>query len=596
MAENYGEMKSEQTLHSHHVFLLPFKWSSGEKLCTEQEFKGLSQYLISSGDWQSRDFDLNTVARYNEFHYFYDYVREVIYDLPQDVKAGGKDPLKLIRHFDFTKAEGGSFWIQTPLPYSERPDEEKGNTGRYNKDLRKTYILRIDSVLLHLYHTGVGVLSFHLLNHSDQQSAPEDILYINQYGRRVFPPFYRIPDKLVGTQSAHDYKLFEGVLGRPHGGEIAYEVGISFADGDSAVERWPEHPEWMRMPGHGFHFRLAKHIQPFLGHIQSAGFELYSILDDRMFTVSWYGNQEMVDALTPTFRSGNVQNYLLRKDDWWYKYVFVDGNFVTAQNENLRQALTEKASYLRWSNYSTFYGVTDYSFVLLTQPLVQLKGAGVAFLLTHLQTIYFRLAELVLVQRACVQAFSDEVTHVSRLNIPPDDDPAFERKVKELSNQSSELNKRYIRFINRIYFREVTAQVQGIELYDLLQQQCRLPESVKNLNNEINELHAYVRQETSRLLLAKEQSRTQILTALGAIFVTPGIVIATYDLGFLSDCLDKDLAGSSLIATVFMAALAGYLTYLALTTNKNKWRWIIGGVFIIILLLPLLATTSMGCT
>lgn len=43
---------------------------------------------------------------------------------------------------------------------------------------------------INLYATGVGFLSFYLKNEDCTQNSPEDILAINQYGRRIMPPFF----------------------------------------------------------------------------------------------------------------------------------------------------------------------------------------------------------------------------------------------------------------------------------------------------------------------------------------------------------------------------------------------------------------------
>lgn len=47
---------------------------------------------------------------------------------------------------------------------------------------------------INLYATGVGFLSFYLKNEDCTQNSPEDILAINQYGRRIMPPFSMIQD------------------------------------------------------------------------------------------------------------------------------------------------------------------------------------------------------------------------------------------------------------------------------------------------------------------------------------------------------------------------------------------------------------------
>ncbi|MBK9227478.1 MAG: hypothetical protein IPL67_10600 [Ignavibacteria bacterium] len=93
------------------------------------------------------------------------------------------------------------------------------------------------------------------------------------------------------------------------------------------------------------------------------------------------------------------------------------------------------------------------------------------------------MAELCLLQRASIHSFSSEVTKVSDMLLQS------ERNREELRRTTEEIYKHYIFFINRIYFREVTAQEQGIEIFDKMQSVMRLHEEAKDLEAELDELH-----------------------------------------------------------------------------------------------------------
>lgn len=127
--------------------------------------------------------------------------------------------------------------------------------------------------------------------------------------------------------------------------------------------------------------------------------------------------------------------------------------------------------------------------------------------------MYYKTALLALMQRACLMRFSQEVTAISQL-------PKRDRRI---AARVSSLYKQYLRFVNKIYFREVTAQEQGIEHYDILQNQMRLDKHVKDLELEIQELHQYV----SMLEEEQRNDKLDILTYIGAFFVVPSF-IATY--------------------------------------------------------------------
>lgn len=83
----------------------------------------------------------------------------------------------------------------------------------------------------------------------------------------------------------------------------------------------------------------------------------------------------------------------------------------------MKKKLIKKHTYDRWSDYGTFFGVNRYSFVCLTGSLDHLKipYVNAAFLVNHIQTMYYKLCELCLVQRACLLRFSDEVAHISTM-------------------------------------------------------------------------------------------------------------------------------------------------------------------------------------
>jgi hypothetical protein len=100
--------------------------------------------------------------------------------------------------------------------------------------------------------------------------------------------------------------------------------------------------------------------------------------------------------------------------------------------------------------------------------------------------MYFELVMLCLLQRANVIYFGNEVAKISaELKNNP-------LKLKASRKKISALYLRYIKFINRIYFREITAQEQGIELYDMVQDVMKIKDQVNDLDKEIQELNNYI--------------------------------------------------------------------------------------------------------
>ncbi len=515
-----------EKLYSYHVFLFPFQWFyTGRqyygKTFEEKTNLAFFTHLLKGTQWIRKGFTPDTILKYNEYNYFYDFARDILYD--RDIQANDG----ILAHYEYGVAP--ETWMYRIV---------------INKDgMLKEYKLHVDSIVLHLYNTGVGVLSFHLNNRLKEQSSQEDILNINQYGRRVYPPFFGLNPSFVGSQSQFEQMDFAAGLNSTQQKELP--VRISFDDEtygedfsryiDAAYFR--DNP--FRLPAHFEH--LFKNI-PLTTTQKSETSEtkifLSPLLDDRMFVVCWYGNDDVSDQL----KSKKIEEkyvFPFKNDDWWYKYVFVDTNLKTCQNEEMQIKLLEKHTNFRWSNFGTLYGVSRYSFVCLTSELDTLKkpNNNAAFLVNHVQTMYYKLAELCLVQRACLLRFSDEVAEISGMQ---------KAHRKKLADHVSSLYKQYIRFVNRIYFREVTAQEQGIELYNLLQEHMGIPDNVKDLDKEIEELHNYV--------IMKEQARQTVevnmLTWIATLLLPPTLVAGYFGMN-IKDSSGDDWAFSGISAKPF---------------------------------------------
>lgn len=171
----------------------------------------------------------------------------------------------------------------------------------------------------------------------------------------------------------------------------------------------------------------------------------------------------------------------------------------------------EEQTYLRWQNYGTAYGVSRYSLVALTGE----DGFASSVLAAHMRTLYARMMELVIVQRASVLVFSEEIKNVT-----------IDEKVQKKG--ISALYREYIKFINQIYFRDVTAQDQGVELYDLMQKSLSIDNHIKDLDNEMEELHSLADIGYNQ----KMNSQMLKLTKVALIFSVFSILIAGFSIAY----------------------------------------------------------------
>lgn len=96
--------------------------------------------------------------------------------------------------------------------------------------------------------------------------------------------------------------------------------------------------------------------------------------------------------------------------------------------------------------------------------------------------------------------------------------------MKNIAERIGSIYKEYIRFVNQIYFRSVTAQDQGIEMYNLLMKQLNTKEQIKDLDEEIGELHEYI----SLLIDQKRNENSEWLNILATLLLPAGIITGLF--------------------------------------------------------------------
>ncbi|MDR2915341.1 MAG: CorA family divalent cation transporter [Tannerella sp.] len=481
-------------MHSYHIFYFPFKWeipNKKDKLFSEQvDLDDIK--IVPESEWERVQIpdkiDTSIVddrvrkdyeAIFGEKNYYFEFVHPALYDEQSR-------PNSILHH------------------YERKETKEIAHLPQYIiKTKGKSYVLQIDAMNLNLYATGVGVISFFLKNEYDNQKDPDDIRIINQFGRRIMPPHYG-----------------EITCGPDKRGLISEEISIIGLRGideyykeDFNAERYGLSDVW----------KPAKFICQLVKDL-SVDLKVIPVIDDRMFVNCWYGN----DKLSEQFKASEKENDLIKQSvldledkerlekfvegDFWYKYLFVDeGSDETCQNNKMKTELLEKCTYYRWQKYGTLYGVSRYSVMLLTDMGWFSKN----IVSVHMRTIYSRMVELMLVQRASMLRFSDEVTKVSCLS---------DANKMTIPHKISSLYKEYIRFVNQIFFREVTAQDQGIELYHIMMSQFDSEKQITDLDDEISELHDYA----SLLADQKRNDNGQLLNVLAAIFLPATILTGLF--------------------------------------------------------------------
>ncbi len=497
--ETISQTLQDDTIYSYHIFMLPFTLKAENSESPTPEPK-----TSPSSPWKERIFELkgeDTARNYSEYTYFYNYVRKVLYNEEKE-----EDETAISRYFEHIEGENGYYKITV--------------SGR-------TYCLKLDGIALRHFKNGVGILSFHLKN--DTYELFDDILKINDFGRRIYPQY--LGDNLVETTKKN---LLACELALHFGGDIMREDFKKYEDPQTIAE-----PPVHQLPE--FVTELLKEAYGVTTLLEEADGEKISfnpIVDDRMYVICHYLNDCISEKLTDYDEKKNSYAYESSQD--WHRFVFVDGGDSTCQNRHMLKDLLAKATYPRWSDYSTLFGVTRYSLMLLTKN----DWFAQNILNLHIRTLYYQMATLLLAYRAMILEFSDRVSGILK-----------EKKDNERKKRAEALFEEYLEFVNRIYFKEITAQEQGIELFDMARSQMRLDDFLKELDHDIAELHDFIQLKIEDA--RNEQAMT--LNKIAAIFLPPSLIAGLYGMNIIPfDHFNTDWQRYAIIF-LFVSSLGGLL-------------------------------------
>ena len=475
--------------YSYHHFFFPFRWDvlpAGFRQTQRKEGLSFDERTrlgkfhehITQEHWQHKQFSFKNDdgsfnhIHYNEFTYYHDFVRKVVYDYRLPYHQSEEDYHKLgeVGYYEYRLQEGREHLYII---------HHKSSTVNIPAELK----LRVQGISLHAFNTGIGILSFYLAN--DLYKNEGAIRHINEYGRRIYPQFMRPAEEGFVTSAKYAFlpDELELVL---NDAPLPIENFEAYAAQCSVEEPFVPPAFFKTLFGAGFLFCVKEDLR-------QDSILISRVLDDRMFFLCWYGNNRWSRII-------KSQDY--RKSDWWYGFIFGDKQGSNSiANAELQYKQAEAHTYTRWINYGTLFGMSRDSFVCISQTAATLRSNYAPPLHEHMNSIYYTMVVLCLAQRASLLKFSAEVAYLGDIS---------GKRSKELLSEVKDLHRNYIEFVNKIYFREVTSQIQGIELYSQLQGIMQIPEDAKDLEREIGNLFNYVRLEA-------EEQETNALNRLQKI-------------------------------------------------------------------------------
>ncbi len=429
--------------------------------------------------------------------------------------------------------------------YSER---ELSKMKYYIRVSNIIFELPISSIELHIYNHGVGILFIQLQN--KKYNTIEEIKLINDLGRRISLPY--IPDTKDGNIICAEEV---GIIWGEERYITNYRELIKEADlcrkKQEIVEKLRELEKQLdRVESDRVYKEIKQEIKKINEEIKESNNNLKNIEnkfmqpaeflkrilwgdpkntecgkniveckgfdDERMFTYCIIRNSELSKFIEDT-----KEDLLLNKEklEKLYTIIYVDKDDATCQNRDMQKKLMERALYMRWSNWGTLYGITNYSFICITTDEEGVNASVVKPVILE----YAYMISLVLAQRLGITLFSEEagsvVTGVEQKGT------IKSRKIKNLIN----LQEKYITFKNQLLLLEVTKQEQGIELYHLMQKQILVDEVQIVLDEQLERLYEVVNVSNGNKISVKG-----IWLARGAFWVSLISLIVTIYLGCCS--------------------------------------------------------------
>lgn len=479
-------MSEAKTTYSHHHFFWPFRWDvlpkdflvTGKKETVAfGERTNIGKFetcLVKDGFWKRELFVIKESSDYNEFTYFLSFVRKSLYDSDVTSNLG----YETMRYFEYQGSKETDTYKIDCLVDDGKDEHDK---PKY-KDF--TVSLKVEGITLHIFKTGIGILSFDLANQEKEDQA--SILVINDVGRRVYPQFLDA----------------DGTIDRPQKAFLAKSITLRLKDKQPLIENFISYNLSERKISVTNTFLQPAFIEglfdtgKFLFHITENLSEekilLSRVADDRMFFLCWYGN-------TGFTKSPSVRCF--KNWDWWYAFVFGDKTPKSIGNTAMQEEQLLRHTYARFSEWGTLYGMSRDSFVGLSPAINDMIEKEIPRIDIQMNTMYYQMAVLCLVQRASILKFSAEIANLS--------DKPDENATKNLIMQTKNIYWNYLQFKNKVYFREVTSQIQGIEMYSQFQHVMNIPTEVEILENKIEALHNYLNMKEAEMNLKASDKMSQ---------------------------------------------------------------------------------------
>lgn len=513
----YLNMDNITSVYSYHTFFFPFVYSKSKS------FEEMCDFFEKQEHWKNADFQSVSSLREREYY---------IQENENNIENGLSEEQKKEREKQQKKHISDSLrWDYQTFQYFN-PSARRALLGCGSKivhnyrfclkdisELKKTYYiinkgekdykLTLNGVNIKIYNTGIAVFSFECENCLNRSIA--DVKAINNYGRRIFYPF--IPN---GTFTLCADKI--SIIGFKNNQkfDIAYDdfKGLFDVDGTYSCQYTcskSEKNNWSILAQNEQTGKtddkkkiqltnVPNIIEKFLSYEDNGEkftsnvdkkdeadkIYIYPAIDDRMFVAcivldEEYGKKIRGNQPTEYTRMDTEDIYAFQTDyevaKDLYELLYIDeAGGVTCPGASMMKRLLNEQMYTRWLAWGTVQGITHHSFVCATSPFV-MDNVVNPFLIEYTQMIALCLA-----QRASIMAFQDKATDIAKKM------GTIDKNTVSKTNELIKLQSQYTQFMNEVYFVEITAQEQGIELYDMMKEAMYIEKEREILESQIDKM------------------------------------------------------------------------------------------------------------
>jgi hypothetical protein len=410
-----------------------------------------------------------------EYIYFHPHVRRFLYDVTSSQDA---DKDLALKHYTL---EGFSGFYEIE---------------RHDKPKLKACIPK-GGLSLYRFHNGVCVLSIEVCastnkKNPDKNFSVGDMLDFNNLARRLYPSFKRIDLQIdrnelplsinleIKSSSGETYKV-ERRWGLPLGDDSS-----QMGDPDLVDEIFAD-PCKMELKKRAFHPFVGAILKPLLG-----GCRINHLIDDRMLVLSRIG----ISGSVPSDREDH--KVLFSRGMWVDKFT---GNLNEKEyNKEFIKKVEEGQSNERWSHYGGEQGFSRYSAFFLgyhdehedkigTEFLryvetgkFKREGSAQKFLFGNTESMHFKFFLLATFYRFSMLKLSSQVGALKVSQSKP------ASAAKDIKRVVGDFNL----FMNALWFKELTSQEEGIEIFHLMRKAFDLESAFEDLQADFTRTDNYL--------------------------------------------------------------------------------------------------------